>query len=647
MSLPPGFVDELRGRLSLGQVVGRKVMWDPRKSNQGKGDLWAPCPFHQEKTASFHVDDRKGYYYCFGCHAKGDAISFVRETENVGFVEAVEILAREAGMQMPAPDPQAKAAADKRGALAEVMEEAVRFFRLQLRSAAAAEARAYLDRRGVGEAQRERWEIGFAPAGWEQLRDTLTGRGVALQALLDCGLVRPSDKGRAPYDVFRNRIMFPIRDARGRAIAFGGRAMDPGESAKYLNSPQTALFDKSRTLYNHGPARSAAGRGQPVIVAEGYMDVIALVEAGFEAAVAPLGTAITEEHLALIWRMSPEPVITLDGDAAGQGAAGRLVDLALPRLSGMNTLYFARLPAGQDPDDLIRAQGRKAIEAVLEAKLPLVRVLWERELKAGSTATPEQKAGLDKRVRALVQKIADPDVRRYYAEALKQFRWETFRPANWAPEFRRRTTAARVSETARASLLARSLGTDEVNLLQERIVAGIAIRNVEVAMSFRDGLERFEIEDRAAAAVLGEILGWQSGADPDEAVRRLEAALGSAQVRTILDDGYVRLQPAVRRDLPAEAVLHEFASLIARVSADRGQRREIAYAELEYDGVADERLTWRLAQAAESTRLAGADPTDRTEFETGPNGAKVRRDERDAFEALLGQIDYAKGIVRR
>mgnify|MGYP003632488714 CR=1 FL=1 len=332
MSLPPGFLDELRTRSSLSQVVGRKVVWDARKSNQGKGDMWAPCPFHQEKSASFHVDDRKGFYYCFGCHAKGDAISFVRETENVSFMEAVEILAREAGMPMPERDPRAQEKADVRTELADVMELAVKWFRLQLRTGAAAEARSYLERRGLGQEVCDRWEIGFAPDSWQGLWDALKGKDISDELILGAGLAKPSTKGGKPYDTFRGRIMYPIRDARGRCIAFGGRAMDPEDKAKYLNSPETELFDKGRSLYNVKNARVAAGKGQPLLVAEGYMDVIALSEAGFEASVAPLGTAITENQLAMLWRISDEPIITLDGDTAGQRAALRLIDLALPLL---------------------------------------------------------------------------------------------------------------------------------------------------------------------------------------------------------------------------------------------------------------------------------------------------------------------------
>ncbi|MFO7804783.1 MAG: DNA primase, partial [Paracoccaceae bacterium] len=337
MSLPPGFLDELRTRLSLGQVVGRKVMWDTRKSNQAKGDLWASCPFHQEKSASFHVDDRKGFYYCFGCHAKGDAISFVRETENVDFIEAVKILADEAGMPMPERDPQAQKKADVREELVEVMEQAVQHFRLNLKTAAAGEARDYLQHRGLSEEAQARWEIGFAPDNGGALRH-LTDKGVDPKKVIEAGLAAESDRGGSPYDRFRGRIIFPIRDARGRAIALGGRAMAANARAKYLNSPETPLFDKSRTLYNVQRAREAAGKGHPLIVAEGYMDVIALVEGGFPAAVAPLGTAVTEHHLRMLWRIAPEPILALDGDKAGLGAAMRVIDIALPLLEAGQSL---------------------------------------------------------------------------------------------------------------------------------------------------------------------------------------------------------------------------------------------------------------------------------------------------------------------
>lgn len=260
MALPPGFIEELHGRVSLSQVVGRKVSWDPRKSNPARGDWWAPCPFHQEKSASFHVDEAKGYYYCFGCQAKGDAISFLRETENIGFMEAVEQLAGIAGMAMPAQDPAAAARSAANQGLAEALEAAVQFYRLQLSTGRAAEARGYLDRRGLAAVTRERFEIGYAPDGRTALLDHLTTKGFARDRLIEAGLVGLPQGGGSPYDRFRGRITYPIRDARGRAIAFGARAIAAGQEPKYLNSPDTPLFDKGRSLYNVGPARQPRPR---------------------------------------------------------------------------------------------------------------------------------------------------------------------------------------------------------------------------------------------------------------------------------------------------------------------------------------------------------------------------------------------------
>ena len=428
MSLPPGFLDELRTRVTLSQVVGRKVMWDKRKSNQGKGDFWAPCPFHHEKTASFHVDDRKGFYYCFGCHAKGDVIGFVKDTENVGFMEAIELLAREAGMAVPRPDPKSQERTDKRAELAAVMDEAVKFFRMAMKTGVASDARSYLDRRGLGQGGQDQFEIGFAPNDRKALFNALTGRGISAQHLIDAGLCIKPDDGGEPYDRFRGRIMFPIRDARGRCIAFGGRAMDPNARAKYLNSPETLLFDKGRSLYHHGPARAAVGRGQPLIVAEGYMDVIALVRGGFEGAVAPLGTAITEHQLNLMWQISPEPIIALDGDKAGLRAAYRLIDLALPMLQTGRALRFVLMPEGQDPDDLIRAKGPQAVQAVLDNAMPLVELLWQREIEGQNFDSPDRRAALDKRLREALMQIGDKSLRSHYGDAIRDLRWALFRP---------------------------------------------------------------------------------------------------------------------------------------------------------------------------------------------------------------------------
>ncbi len=639
MSLPPGFLDELRTRISLSDVVGRKVMWDSRKSNQAKGDMWAPCPFHQEKTASFHVDDRKGFYYCFGCHAKGDAISFVRETENVGFMEAVEIIAREAGMPVPKRDPAAQAKADKRTQLAEVMEQGVQYYRLQLKTAAAGAARDYLAGRGLSEAAQDRWEIGFAPDTRQGVFAHLTGKSVAEELVIDAGLAARPDDGRAPYDRFRGRIIFPIRDARGRAIALGGRAMDPNARAKYLNSPETELFDKGRSLYNLGPAREAAGKGAPLIVAEGYMDVIALVEAGFAACVAPLGTAITESQLQMMWRVSPEPVIALDGDRAGLQAALRLIDLALPLLEAGQSLRFALMPEGMDPDDVLKQQGKNAMQRLLDGALPMVQLLWRREVEGGVFDSPERKAALDKKLRAAISKIKDSSIRGHYGEAIKQMRWELFAPKRNDKKGPWKGKPAPVQPSTKSSLLV-SAGQGAEEHLREAVILATLVLNPEVLPDFEGELERLDFTSPEHRHLRDCLLRFGAGEDLRE---RIESEAGAA-LASVLAPRHVQISPAVRQSGDPEVAALCVAEELAKLAAKRGALREIEEAVEDIGGLADEGLTWRLKQAAEARdKAVRSENEDKAMFDTAPSGAQMDRDERDAFARLLGEIEQNSG----
>ncbi len=634
MSLPPGFLDELRSRSSIAQVVGRKVIWDPRKSNQGKGDMWAPCPFHHEKTASFHVDDRKGYYYCFGCHAKGDAIGFIKDTENVSFMEAVEILAREAGMQMPARDPQAQKKADRRTVLADIMEQAVQFYRLQLKTAAAGNARDYLSGRGLAEAGQERFEIGFAPPGWQNLWDHLTAKGVAEDLIFAAGLCKPSTKGGKPYDTFRDRIMFPIRDPRGRCIAFGGRAMDPNDNAKYLNSPETELFDKGRSLYNHAAAREASGKGQPLVVAEGYMDVIAMALAGFEATVAPLGTAVTENQLQLLWRISPEPIIALDGDKAGLRAALRLIDLALPLLNAGQSLRFCILPEGQDPDDLLRTQGVDAMRALIENSKPLVHLLWQRETEGGNFDSPERKAALDKTLRAALGKITDPSLRNHYTAEIKRLRSELFqmgRPANarksgiWSKKFPEKGVP---KPSTKNSLLAQS--TDVEVRVREAVILAILVAHPGLVSEFIADLETLDLHGNDHRALLSALLRHSNEEAPDRLRNILDAEVGGDALEKLYSLSHVQIAPAVRAGAELTLTRMTLAEELAKLEARRGIQREVADAVEDLQGVADEGLTWRVGQAAEARNAA-----NRSEMDDKGDGAEDRGAMSDYLQSLI------------
>ncbi|MCB1366997.1 MAG: DNA primase [Rhodobacteraceae bacterium] len=611
MSLPPGFLDELRTRTSLAQVVGRKVAWDARKSNPGKGDYWAPCPFHQEKTASFHLDDRKGFYYCFGCHAKGDALSFIRETENVGFMEAVEILAREAGLTMPARDPQAQVKADRATELAAVMEQAARFYRLQLNTAQGSAARDYLAGRGLDEAAGERFGIGYAPDSRTALTRALGEAGVAGDLIVEAGLAIRPDEGGAPYDRFRGRIIFPIRDVRGRCIAFGGRAMDPNARAKYLNSPETLLFDKGRSLYNIGPAREAAGKAGRLIVAEGYMDVIALVRAGFEHAVAPLGTAITEDQLHLMWRLAPEPVIALDGDKAGTRAAMRLVDIALPLLEPGRSLRFCLLPEGMDPDDLLRTRGNGAMQALLDAARPMVDLLWQKTIEGRVFDSPERRAGLDADLKAALATIRDGSIRGHYAEALRERRAALFAPMRGPDKpfrsggFRPRVTAAATAGT-RNSLLARDTGADSTDQLREAMILALCLAYPALIAKFESALERLVLQsagyDRLRTAILSHAAA--AGGDPGSLHRAITEAIGPAALENLHALRHLKVSPLLARRVDEDMAARALAEELAKLEAVRGVRSEISEAMVDMTGLVDEGLTWRLQQAAEAKNRA-------------------------------------------
>lgn len=595
MSLPPGFLDELRNRVPISRIVGRKVTWDLKRSNQAKGDWWAPCPFHGEKTASFHVDDQKGFYYCFGCHAKGDALTFLREAEGMGFMDAVAVMAAEAGLPMPERSPREQAQTDRRTQLVEVMDRAVRWFRLQLQTGAGAAARDYLSGRRLEGLALERFEIGFAPDLRQGLLRHLADAGVPEKLAVEAGLAAKPDDGGAAYDRFRGRIIFPIRDARGRCISFGGRAMDPNARAKYLNGPETALFDKGRNLYNLGPARAAVSRGQPLVVAEGYMDVIALALAGFEGAVAPLGTAITEDQLRLMWRVSPEPIITLDGDAAGQRAALRLIDMALPLAGPGQALRFALMPAGQDPDDLIRASGSGAMRAVLDQAQPLVELLWRRETEGRVFDSPERRAALDRALADAVAHIPDPATRDHYARELKSRRWALFAPprtqkGRFAP--RTPPPSPPLPQTRASALVA----TDAGEQLIEAMVLAICATHPNLVPLVESRLERLEPADPGRAALVHDLLaGTRSDA-------------GRVALDSIMADPHVRSAPAISRPAGASDTAEPMLlNALDRIESRRAAREELARAETEIEGMADEGLTWRVSQSARA-RIAADHP---------------------------------------
>ena len=414
MTLSPQFLDEVRARTSLSAVIGRNV-----KLTKAGREYKACCPFHKEKTPSFTVNDEKGFYHCFGCGVHGDAIRYLTDARGLPFMDAVKELAEAAGLEVPAADPRSQQQAERSAGLYEVTEAAQRWFEEQLGGIEGGETRVYLEKRGISDSTRKRFGFGYAPDGRGKLRTALKAFGN--DKLVEAGLLIQPESEREPYDRFRGRLTFPIRDRRGRVIAFSARILGAGEP-KYLNSPDTPLFDKGRTLFNIDKAAPASREAKRVIVVEGQMDVIALDQAGIGEAVAPLGTALTETQLALLWRLSPSPILCFDGDAPGQKASVRGALRALPHVGPDRSLSFVTMPPGNDPDDLIRSGGRAALDALLEKPEPLVDRLWRHESTAEPLATPEQRAGLRQRLLDHVGTIADPNVRdQYKSELLERF----------------------------------------------------------------------------------------------------------------------------------------------------------------------------------------------------------------------------------
>ncbi len=583
MSLPPGFLDELRARVSVTQVVGRKVTWDHKKSNQNKGDMWAPCPFHQEKTASFHVDDQKGFYYCFGCHAKGDAISFVKETENVNFIEAVEILAKEAGLQMPEQDPLAKEKSNYRDELFKVMELSVRFYQRSLNSAQGLKAREYIDSRKLSSSIVNEFELGFASNNRTDLFDYLRGKEIPEQHIIDTGMCLRSDEGGAVYDRFRDRIMYPIRDSKGRYIAFGGRAMSQNARAKYLNSPETKLFDKGRSLYNFGSARSALTNQSSLIVAEGYMDVIALSQANFKASVAPLGTAITKEQLGLIWRISPNPVVALDGDRAGINAAYRLIDVALPLIETGKTITFAILPEGYDPDDLIKERGRDAMQLLVEEAITLADLIWKRETEGLSFNSPDSRAALDKK-------------------------------------------------------LNQTLSNENFISLKENVILAILIKYPSLIDLNKEKLITIHWSSDDHSLLLEEVMEM-GHLNTEDITQSLESKFGDKISGKIFNQKHVTIIPCLggKNDVDQAALI--LSDEINKLQIQRGLDVELAEVVNSSNEELDETAFWRLGQATQIKMKANKSENDGAmNFEIAPNGAKLNKDEKSQFDALLEEI---------
>jgi DNA primase len=566
MKFSDSFLDEIRARLPVSQVVSRRVPLK-RAGREWKG----LSPFNREKTPSFTVNDQKGFYHCFSSGKHGDVFTFLMETEGLSFPEAVERLAGEAGLDLPKPDPQFERAAKERLGLIDALEAASRFFEEELATREGRDALSYVERRGLSPQTLKEFRIGFAPNSREALKSALLRKGLTEAQALDAGLLIKPDDGRLTYDRFRNRLTIPILDAKSRVIAFGARALDAGAEPKYLNSPETRLFDKGSTVFNFARARKAAFDSGELVVVEGYMDVIALHQAGFANAVATLGTAFTERQMELLWQLAPEPIICFDGDKAGEAAAARAIDRMLPNLREGRSFRFAFLPQGSDPDDLVRTKGPRAFAECLTSARPLIDVVWLRELRSHAIDTPERRAAFEARLDSLLGQIVNTRVRDHYRREARNRLFALWREKPARGGKLPATASSRSAERSGATPLPSPYGFATVITLA-------LINHPWLLDRFAEEVATLEIRDKNLAALLGfvtNIIFDEHGISRQRLIDMLGASSHAKLFDLLCRESAFTRVAFLQPETPAKVVEQQFADLIFRFRALPSLNREL------------------------------------------------------------------------
>lgn len=626
MAFPPQFLDEIRARLTLSEVIGKVI---PIK--KAGREFSACCPFHKEKSPSFTINDGKGFFHCFGCGAHGDVIGFTMRYENLSFAEAIDKLAGQAGLEVPKLTAREVQQASQQKTLHQLCDEACLFFEKELHTARGRAAYDYLRQRGLNDEAMARFRLGYAPMAGDALVQHLLKQDYSVDDILKVGLCKKPEDGRAPYSFFRDRVMFPVTDARGRVIAFGGRIMS-GDGPKYINSPDHALFHKGQLLYNFAKARGAASRGAPFIVVEGYMDVISLAEAGFGGAVAPLGTAFTEGQAELMWKEhadAGDPILCFDGDTAGQRAAARAVDRLLPLLAPGKSARFAFLPDGQDPDDLIKSTGKEAMQTVLDKSIPFVEMLFNLEVSRHRTQTPEELAALKNDLDKKVALIADPLVQSNYVQALRDrfdnaFGWgarQKARQKERQEAYAKGQFKGKGSKQAAPVLVKKPLPSAKVRR-QELILIGILrqpalFEELEEALSAIDMSGELDKAWQAVVISLSDAAGLDSAALCGHLVR---SGFGDIVPR-LLDGREQRLEKWTKDGATRDDVRHGLLGVLAKARADavaaelKGPMRQglaAALTDTQLSRVAATRREVALAHRAAAAHDSeeGAEPSD-------------------------------------
>ena len=584
MSITPQFLDQLRARLPLSDVIGQRI-----KIQRAGREYKACCPFHKEKTPSFTINDDKQFYHCFGCGAHGDVISFVTEHDNLSFIEAVELLAAKAGMQVPKSSPEEVRKAKEQKSLYSLMDHVARWYQNALYDARNKEILTYLLERGLSESAIAAFRIGYAPDNQEGLRDSLLKEGYTDSQIIESGVYRKSKHGKDPYPFMRDRVMFPVADRRGRIVAFGGRVLPdhlavPSRSGytppKYLNSSETPIFHKGRMLYGESHARQAAGEGQDIIIVEGYMDVIACHQAGLKGAVAPLGTALTEDQVHALWQMIPKkpklPILCFDGDAAGLQAAERACERILPLLQSDQSVRFSFLPKGEDPDSLIKSEGRKAFESRLHSALSMVDFIWNRAISGRNFETPEARAGLEKKLESQILKISDRSLQHYYRQVIREKLRNAFAarktvgPSGWKDKNQYRPKTGGALQAARPQQPYQGHSA-----LREKILLAVLINHPNIYPSVEDELEIYEASDNRFDHLRQEIMSYIAYEDSptrENIIDHLKVKGFQREIELILNENVYIHAGFARKDREDQEALegwHDIWSLIEGQKAVR------------------------------------------------------------------------------
>ena len=609
------FIDKLREKLSIVDIIGKKVNWDYKKTNVRSGTYWACCPFHNEKTASFKVDANKGLYYCFGCHEKGDTITFVMKNENLDFLKSIEKLAGEVGLTLPTTFGKSSQIIRSKSfnSILDVNKLASLYFTDCLKNTPSNSATLFLKNRISSSEMSDIFKLGYAPNKNKGLFNFLSNKGYEKDLIIKSGLCNKNDKGEF-YDRFRDRIIFPIHNSSYEIVGFGGRALSSSANAKYLNSPETEVFQKGKLLFNENNCKKNLN-GNDVIIVEGYMDVIALNKVGIKNCVAPLGTAVTLDQVNRIWRISKSPIFAFDGDISGLKALERLTYLVLPYISSEKTIKACILPQNQDPDDLISKFGKDSIKKLLQKPVPLLKILWDNVTREVEINTPEKRVQLESKLNFIVNQINERSLRFHYSEALKRLKLELFSynqkkntkylnknefKFNYKDEPNNPKQNSLPSLNTRNSLIANA---NEPNLIeshfQETAIVLLLINHPSLLDKFLTKLNEINFINEDIEIIFKNLVELITSTltRSDEMVEKLNNKLGKDIYNKLYSTGPLKIHPLLNKVISIEEAESGLNEILNKKIARQFIEQELIEAKENIHKDDDESFTWRISQA--------------------------------------------------